>query len=353
MGSGTAPPRSQARNSSSCAGRPVLTPRPRSCWTRTPCSATRRARAGTWRWASGRSARTGGCWPTRWTSTATRCTSCGSGTWRPAGTCRTASSGPTTGWPGRPIPGPCSTWSPTRSTGRMRSGGISSAPARTGTCSCSARMTSGSSSPSGPPAVASTCSSRPSRGTPPRRWPCRPRTRARGPPCWRPGGAASNTVPTTPAARTAGTSTWSATTPRRSSGWSARRCGPPVRTPGRRSSRVRRTPGWCPARCSAATWSWSSGTARRPSCACWTGTPVRSGSSSRRARSSRWSWRSTRSMRWPRCRCGPSRSSTRPPGMTLTWPAAGGSCASGRTCRAMTGPGTRAGGWPRPHPTGP
>ena len=88
---------------------------------------------------------------------ATRCTSCGSATWAPARTCRSGSSGPTTGWPGPRTRRRCSTRSPTRRTGRSRSGGTSSAPGRAPTCWCTARTTSGSSSSSGPPAAAGTC----------------------------------------------------------------------------------------------------------------------------------------------------------------------------------------------------
>ena len=51
----------------------------------------------------------------------------------------------------------CSTRSPTRRTGRSRSGAMSSAPGRTPTSWCTGRTTSGSSSSSGPPAAAGTC----------------------------------------------------------------------------------------------------------------------------------------------------------------------------------------------------
>ena len=114
-------------------------------------------------------------------------------------------------------------------TARTRSGGISWAPARTGTCWSSARMTSGSSSPSGPPAVVKYLFiETESRDTTETLFV--PAVHTGSAACRAAAQTARHRIPgsTTPAGRTAVTSTWSATTPRPSSGWSARRCGLPA-----------------------------------------------------------------------------------------------------------------------------
>jgi protease II len=84
---------------------------------------------------------------------------------------------------------------------------------------------------------------------------------------------ARSTTRTMRTGRAGASSTWSRTPGRLSSGWSGRLSRRPGGRHGPRSSGRPRTPGWCAATCSGGTWSWSSATAPRPSCAWWTARP--------------------------------------------------------------------------------
>ena len=156
-GASTSPGWPPGRNSSSSAGWPAPGAPAEVLLDQNLLLADPACPAVTWTSGCARSARTGGCWPTPWTSPATSCSSCASATWPPGRTCPTASRRPTTAWAGPRTPGRCSTCSPTSCTGRTRSGATNSGPSRPVTSGSTARTTSATRSPSGPRAAAATC----------------------------------------------------------------------------------------------------------------------------------------------------------------------------------------------------